>query len=74
VEKVNIKVEPQKCTQCSCCQLSCSLLFTGAFNPEKARIVISAGDPPESITFTDECVAKCSLCTRYCPVGAIAAV
>jgi len=68
MEKTNIEVDPKKCTQCHCCQLRCSLAFTGDFNPEKARIII---DPPDSIVFTDECLVGCSLCVRYCSYGAI---
>ena len=66
--KTNIVVEPKLCTQCLCCQLQCSVVYTGAFNPEKARIVI---DWPDSIRFTDDSIEGCSLCARYCPVGAI---
>lgn len=69
MEKTNIKMDPSKCAECLLCQLRCSLAYTGAFNPEKARIVI---DPPE-IRFTDECVSGCILCTRYCTYGAITA-
>ena len=68
MEKTNIMVEPEECTQCHCCQLICSFVFTGAFNPEKARIVI---DLPDRIGFTDECLKGCSLCIKYCPTGAI---
>lgn len=68
MEKTNIRVESKECTQCYCCQLICSFVFTGAFNPEKARIII---DPPDSISFTDDCVKGCTLCVKYCPTGAI---
>jgi Fe-S-cluster-containing hydrogenase component 2 len=68
VKKKNIEIEREKCTECMCCQLICSLTYTGSFNPERARIVI---DPPREITFTDECVSECTLCTRYCVYGAI---
>ncbi len=68
MKKTNVKVEPKECTQCHCCQLRCSFIFTGAFNPEKARIVL---DPPDRISFTEECVESCSACVAYCPVGAI---
>ena len=66
--KTNIKVDPGACTGCSCCQLICSLTYTDAFNPEKARIVPEMG---KSITFTDDCIENCSLCTNYCASGAI---
>lgn len=68
MEKDNIEVRSEKCTECICCQLICSLTYTGAFNPEEAKIVIQ---PPEGITFTDDCVEGCSLCTQYCVYTAI---
>ncbi len=68
MKKENIEIAQEKCTECMCCQLICSLTYTGSFNPEGARIVI---DPPREITFTDECVPGCTLCTRYCVYGAI---
>jgi NAD-dependent dihydropyrimidine dehydrogenase PreA subunit len=70
VEKKNLRVNPEKCTTCYACQLRCSLAYTGAFNPEKARLIIEPG----KITFTDECVAGCSLCARYCVYDAIVRV
>ena len=70
IEKKNLKVSPEKCTTCYSCQLRCSLAYTGAFNPEKARLTIEPG----KITFTDECVPGCSLCARYCVYAAIVRV
>jgi NAD-dependent dihydropyrimidine dehydrogenase PreA subunit len=67
VEKTNIQVNPDVCTICSSCQLRCSLVYTGAFNPLKARIVVEPG----SISFTDDCVANCHLCADYCVYGAL---
>jgi NAD-dependent dihydropyrimidine dehydrogenase PreA subunit len=71
IEKTNIKVFPEKCTACYSCQLRCSLAYTGAFNPEKARLIIA---PPHTISFTDECIKNCSLCARYCAYDAIVRV
>ncbi len=68
MEKMNIKIDPKLCSGCSCCQLICSLTYTGAFNPEKARIVPEMG---ASVSFTDDCITKCSLCTSYCSTGAL---
>jgi Fe-S-cluster-containing hydrogenase component 2 len=68
MNKDNIAVNPDKCTECMCCQLICSLTYAGAFNPEEARIIIN---PPNEISFTDECVKGCSLCTEYCVYGTI---
>lgn len=70
IEKKNLKVSPEKCTTCYACQLRCSLAYTGAFNPEKARLIIAPGE----ITFTDECVKGCSLCVQYCVYDAIVRV
>jgi Fe-S-cluster-containing dehydrogenase component len=74
MEKKNILVDAKKCIECLCCQLQCSFAYTGAFNPEKARIVIGyITDPGQvrEIRFTDECVEGCSLCAKYCPLGAL---
>ena len=68
MKKDNIAVNPEKCTECMCCQLICSLTYAGSFNPEEARIIIN---PPNEISFADECVKGCSLCTRYCVYGTI---
>jgi Fe-S-cluster-containing hydrogenase component 2 len=66
--KDGIEIHPEKCTKCYCCQLACSFLYTGAFNPEEARIIV---DPPAYVGFTDECREGCSACARYCPNGAL---
>jgi Fe-S-cluster-containing hydrogenase component 2 len=66
--KENMEVRVEKCTECMCCQLICSITYSGAFNPEQARIVIN---PPAQITFTDDCIQGCSLCAQYCVYSAI---
>ena len=52
MQKVDISVDSEKCTECMCCQLICSLTYTGSFNPERAAIIIK---PPDEIRFTEEC-------------------
>ena len=77
MNKNNIHVEPKKCIECLCCQLQCSFVYTGAFNLAKARILIGTITDPgqeREIRFTDECIKGCSLCTKYCPLGAITQV
>ena len=66
--KDNVDVITQKCTECACCQMICSITYAGSFNPEEARIIIK---PPDQISFTDDCILGCSLCTKYCVYGAI---
>jgi len=65
--KTNIKVDPSVCSGCLSCQLICSLQYTGAFNPLKARVVIKSGE----ISFTDNCIEACHLCANYCTYGAL---
>jgi NADPH-dependent glutamate synthase beta subunit-like oxidoreductase/ferredoxin len=66
--KLWVKVSPELCTQCHSCQLACSFIYGGAFNPEKARIRLF---PEDGISFTEDCVGGCSLCVSFCPYGAI---
>ena len=68
MEKENIIVDIERCTECLRCQLICSLTHTGSFNPEASCIVIR---PPKDIHFTEECRKRCTLCTLYCDRGAI---
>jgi Fe-S-cluster-containing hydrogenase component 2 len=68
MNKAGITVAPAKCTECACCQLICSVTYTGSFNPEKARIIL---DAPNGISFSDNCIKNCVLCTNYCVYGAI---
>ena len=67
MRKTNVKVDPGACCECYSCQLICSLVYAGAFNLLIARIVIRPGE----ISFKDECVVTCSLCTNYCAYGAL---
>ncbi len=60
--QVMVSIDPEKCTECYRCQLVCSLKYQGAFNPEKARIVIGL---PE-ISWTEECIGGCTLCIQRC--------
>jgi len=65
--KTNVMADASACCECYSCQLICSLVYTGAFNPLRARIIIQPGE----ISFTHECVETCSLCTNYCAYGAL---
>jgi carbon-monoxide dehydrogenase iron sulfur subunit len=66
-----IRVHPEKCSGCLCCQLACSLAYDKKFNPLKARIIINwIGEIDRGISFTDSC-NKCCLCVQYCNFGAL---
>lgn len=77
LDKTNIKVALDKCSQCLACQLICSFQYTSLFNPLKARISITRGYhkdglwKPNQISFTDECLPHCQLCAHHCAYGAL---
>ena len=74
MDKTNIIINEKECTECLTCQLMCSFTYTGSFNLEKARISIEPlieGEMSRKISFTDECVARCHLCSNYCIYGAL---
>ena len=68
MEKKNIEINIEDCVECYACQLACSFRYTGAFNIEKARIVV---DLPDKLSFTDQCLDGCHICADYCAYGGI---
>jgi len=66
-QSILIGVDIDKCTNCYTCQLTCSLVYQGVCNPEKARILIGR----DEINYSIECVAGCSLCVQHCPQDAL---
>ncbi len=66
-----IDVLPERCTGCRRCQLICSFLHDGEFNPSRARIAIEDRDEGvDQITFMEEC-DRCGACVTYCAYGAL---
>jgi carbon-monoxide dehydrogenase iron sulfur subunit len=70
MKEPKIDIDPERCAGCLRCQLACSFLYTGAFNPAAARISIVASDSGRSISFTDECTA-CAACADECLFNAL---
>jgi carbon-monoxide dehydrogenase iron sulfur subunit len=70
--KFKIEVAPGKCTGCLRCELACSELFTGAFNPSAARIRVVMRGSDCDISFTDECT-QCCVCVTHCFYDALIA-
>jgi carbon-monoxide dehydrogenase iron sulfur subunit len=70
MKEPEIDTYPEKCAGCLRCQLACSFLYTGAFNPAAARISIRASDSERSISFTDECTG-CAACADECLFNAL---
>ena len=71
--KFKIDVHREKCTGCIICQLECSFVKLGVFNPAESRILIYRIDDDPQIEFTDEC-DNCGICARLCPYGALVLV
>ena len=63
--KFKIDVTEENCTGCLRCQLACSNQYTGAFNPEAARLIVDLSNTFPAISFTDECIS-CGICVDNC--------
>ena len=67
----SLVIDPGKCTGCKQCELACSYVKEGSFNPAKSRIRIfdfhqNARFVPYTCTQCDE-----AWCQKACPVNAI---
>jgi len=66
-----LKIHPEKCTGCLRCELACSYMQTGDYQPAKSVIRVSPFEghtsyAPYTCTQCDE-----AWCMTACPVGAI---
>ena len=43
----HIEIRMEKCTGCKLCELACSAVKTGQFNPRESRIKVALVDIPE---------------------------
>ncbi len=71
----HIEVQMEQCTGCKLCEVACSAVKTGAFNPRDARIKVSLVDIPEIpvpfiLDSCDYCFGN-PVCVRFCISGAI---
>ena len=62
-----IRIHLENCVRCYLCQLECSFLKKGSFNPEEAFIKVDWRWPSDEvrITFTEDCDG-CGICARAC--------
>jgi ferredoxin len=63
--KYKIHVHTDNCTGCLRCQLGCSDLYAGAFNPASAHIQVTVSGSDCSIGFTEKCT-QCGVCADNC--------
>jgi len=65
MKRFKIEVKPELCTGCLRCELACSEVYTGLFNPSAARIKVVVSDTECSISFTEDCT-YCGICVDHC--------
>lgn len=70
-----IVINPGKCTGCSSCALTCSLINYGEFNLNKSNIRIIKHDFEGifQISFLSTC-RNCGQCATVCPSGALQSI
>jgi formate dehydrogenase beta subunit len=67
-----IRIEADKCAGCRTCQVRCSVINLGEFNPFKSFITITRDHAIRTtdLVFSDEC-QNCGLCIAVCNYGAL---
>jgi len=68
--KYKIESTPDICTGCLRCQLGCSELNAGMFNPDLANIIVIETGVDCQISFRDTC-KHCGICADSCFYGAL---
>ncbi len=71
-----IEIRTELCTGCKLCELACSAVKTGRFNPRDSRIKVTLVDLPEIpvpalLDSCDYCFGN-PVCVRFCVSQAIA--
>lgn len=66
-----LQIHPDKCTGCRQCELACSYVQTGAFQPSRSLIRVHVFD--EQASYAPYTCVQCdeSWCMQACPVNAI---
>lgn len=72
----HIEIRPELCSGCKLCEVACSAVKTGEFNPRSARIKVKLVDIPEIpvpflLDSCDYCFGN-PVCVRFCVSEAIA--
>ena len=71
VSMASLQIDPHKCTGCKQCELACSWVQTGTFQPSKSVIRVHIFD--EQASFAPYACFQCeeAWCMHACPVNAI---
>jgi len=64
----------EKCTGCHLCELACSAVKHGVFNPHRARLQISSLYRASGLSIEGRYCDCCLRCVESCPAGAISSV
>lgn len=66
-----LEVVPERCTGCKQCELACSFVQTGSFQPSRSQIVVQLFD--EQASYAPYTCFQCdeAWCMQACPVNAI---
>jgi len=66
-----LRIEPEKCTGCKQCELACSWVQTGSFQPSRSLIRVHVFD--EQASYAPYACLQCdeAWCLHACPVNAI---
>ena len=66
-----LRIDPAKCTGCKQCELACSWVQTGAFQPSRSLIRVHVFD--EQASYAPYACVQCETawCMQACPVNAI---
>jgi carbon-monoxide dehydrogenase iron sulfur subunit len=66
-----LRIEPEKCTGCKQCELACSWVQTGTFQPSRSLIRVHVFD--EQASYAPYACLQCdeAWCMHACPVNAI---
>ena len=71
MQGLSLAIHPEKCTGCKQCELACSWVQTGTFQPSRSLIRVHVFD--EQASFAPYTCFQCSeaWCMQACPVNAI---
>ncbi|KKM09274.1 hypothetical protein SY88_19840 [Clostridiales bacterium PH28_bin88] len=68
----SIEVNAGRCTGCRLCQLACSWVHLGLFNPDRSHLWVKVDEKRArfAVEFKETC-NKCRACVKFCAGGAL---